>query len=222
MSGTLIRKIDLFLWHLDPLKPPTQFKVSCPKNGTMADLCLALSKLAEVPAESLVVTDVYNHRFHKIYTREDQLSQILDRDDIFVYQMDISNPDLVTVPIYLRERKTGSTYSPTNLFGQPLLASLPQSCTVLELYNALLLRMSRYVIRPQEEDEWWKPDPAASMEQDATTATVTETETTNGNDDDDMLSDEEEVQGPLKIFSLHLVNSYGNAQLEPIDSTAGR
>ena len=33
--------------------------------------------------------------------------------------------------------------------------------------------------------------------------------------------EEEEVQGPLKIFSLHLVNSYGNAQLEPIDSTAG-
>ena len=46
--------------------------------------------------------------------------------------------------------------------------------------------------------------------------------TGNGNDDDDMLSDEEEVVGPLKIFSLHLVNSYGNAQLEPIDSTAGR
>jgi len=217
------RQVELFLVHLDPLKSPTQFKVSCPKNGTMADLCQALSKLADVPAESLVVTDVYNHRFHKIYTGEDQLSQILDRDDIFVYQMDISNPDLVTVPIYLRERKTGSTYSPTNLFGQPLLASLPQSCTVLELYSALLLRMSRYVLKPDPEDEWWKPDPAStSMEQDpAATASLTETETTNGNnDDDDMLSDEEEVQGPLKIFSLHLVNSYGNAQLEPIDSTA--
>ena len=123
------RQVELFLVHLDPLQPPTQFKVTCPKNGSMADLCLALSKLAKVPAESLVVTDVYNHRFHKIYTGEDQLSQILDRDDIFVYQMDMASPDLVTVPVYLRERKTGSSYSPTNLFGQPLLASLPQSCT---------------------------------------------------------------------------------------------
>ena len=53
----------------------------------------------------------------------------------------------------------------------------------------------------------------SSETEPAKTSTVT--------DDDDMLSDEEEVVGPLKIFSLHLVNSYGNAQLEPIDSTAG-
>ena len=35
-----------------------------------------------------------------------------------------------------------------------------------------------------------------------------------------MLSDEEEEAGPVKLFSLHLVNSYGNAQIEPIDSSA--
>ena len=81
--------------------------------------------------------------------------------------------------------------------------------------------MSRYVVRPQPGDEWWKSEPA--MEQDSTTTTTTSSSTaTNGNnEDDDMLSEEEEVTGPLKIFSLHLVNSYGNAQLEPIDSTAG-
>ena len=112
------------------------------------DLCLALSKLADVPAESLVVTDVYNHRFFKIYTGEDQISKILDRDDIFVYQMDISNPDLVTVPVYTREFAN-------NMFGQPLMVSLPKSCTVMELYSALLVRMSRYVTRPQPGHEWW-------------------------------------------------------------------
>ena len=80
--------------------------------------------------------------------------------------------------------------------------------------------MSRYVVRPQPGDEWWKSEPA--MEQDFTTTTTTTSTATNGNnEDDDMLSEEEEVTGPLKIFSLHLVNSYGNAQLEPIDSTAG-
>ena len=218
------RQVEIFLVHLDPAKPPTQYKVTCPKNGTMADLCLALSSLADVPAQSLVVTDVYNHRFHKIYTGEDQLSQILDRDDIFIYQMDVSDANLVTVPVYLRERKTGSTYSPTSLFGQPLLVSLPQSCSVGELYSALLDRMSRYVARPQPEDEWWKSD-AVKMEQDPssedTVSPLSETGPTNGNDDDDMLSDDEELQGPVKLFTLHLVNSYGNAQLEPIDSNAG-
>lgn len=211
------RQVEVFLVHLEPAKPPTQYKVTCPKNGTMADLCQALAKLANVTAQSLVVTDVYNHRFHKIYTGEDQLSQILDRDDIFVYEMDLSDSSLVTVPVYQRERKTGSSYSPTSLFGQPLLVSLPQSCSVHQLYSALLDRMSRYVAQPEPEDEWWRPEPV-KMEQDQ--GCETEAEAGAGTEDDEMLSEEEELVGPVKLFSLHLVNSYGNAQLEPIDSNA--
>lgn len=32
----------------------------------------------------MVVADVFNHRFYKIYTSDESLSCILDRDDIFV------------------------------------------------------------------------------------------------------------------------------------------
>lgn len=32
----------------------------------------------------MVVADVYNHRFHKIYRRDDALNQIMEKDDIFV------------------------------------------------------------------------------------------------------------------------------------------
>lgn len=32
----------------------------------------------------MIVTDVYNHRFHKIFSMNDQLSAITDKDDIFV------------------------------------------------------------------------------------------------------------------------------------------
>ena len=32
----------------------------------------------------MVVADVYNHRFHKVFTLSESLTQILDRDDIFV------------------------------------------------------------------------------------------------------------------------------------------
>ena len=32
-----------------------------------------------------MVTDVFNHRFYKIYQADEALSCILDRDDIFVY-----------------------------------------------------------------------------------------------------------------------------------------
>lgn len=230
------RQVDVFLVYLDPLKPPTQFKVTCPKNGNMADLCNALGKLANVPGESLVVTDVYNHRFHKIYTNEDQLSHILDRDDIFVYETDNTDPNNVTVPVYLREKKSCSSYAPSNLFGQPLLCSLPQSCTMSQLYDQLLQRMARYVSRPTSEDEWWKPPPKSpdsgqgddcSMDQgdgssggsseDSPTSETEPGKTSVGDTpDDDMLSEEEELTGPIRMFTLHLVNSYGNAQIEPI------
>ena len=163
------RQVELFLVYLDPSKAPTQFKVTCPKNGTMKDLCQSVSKVANVKAECLVVTDVYTHRFHKIYTNDDQISSIMERDDIFVYETDNTDPNLVTVPVYLREKKSGSTYAPTNLFGQPLLVSLPQTTTVGDVYEALLTKMSRYVSRPSPDDEWWKPPPKSetteSMEQ---------------------------------------------------------
>ena len=69
---------------IDPIKCPMQYKVTVPKNGNMTDLCMALSKLSGVESKNMVVTDVYNHRFHKIYSQEEALQQILDRDDIFV------------------------------------------------------------------------------------------------------------------------------------------
>merc|ERR1719283_563735 len=153
------RQIEVFLVYLEPTRPPTQFKVTCPKNGTMGDLCQALGTLAGVAPNNLSVTDVYNHRFHKIYNNEDQLSHILDRDDIFCYETAASDSNMVTVPVYLRERKNTSTYSPSNLFGQPLLVSLPSECTQSQLYTCLLARMARYVTPPESDDEWWRPPP---------------------------------------------------------------
>ena len=176
------RQVELFLVHLDPSKPPTQFKVTCPKNGNMGELCLALGKLAGISAESLIVTDVYSHRFHKIYSNDDQISHIMDGDDIFVYETDTTDNDLVTVAVYLMDKcrfGLSNSNAPTNHFGQPLLVSLPRFTTVASLYEALLVRMSRYVKRPEPEDKW-----------------------------------------PVKLFSLHHVNSYGNAQIEPFNNTA--
>jgi len=234
------RQIDVFLVHLDPSRPPTQYKVTVPKNGSMSELCSALGKMSGAIPENLIVTDVYNHRFHKIYTGEDQLSHILDRDDIFIYETGGSSESkTVTVPVYLRERKNTSTYAPTNLFGQPFLVTLPSEMTQDKLYNSLIDRMARYVSRPSEEDEWWKPPPKVedgnngnspddidmngeTAETGSEESPVSETSdapkptaSTNGTEDDEMLSDDED-QGPQKMFSLHLVNSYGNAQIEPL------
>uniref|UniRef100_A0A8C4HJL3 Ubiquitin carboxyl-terminal hydrolase 4 n=1 Tax=Dicentrarchus labrax TaxID=13489 RepID=A0A8C4HJL3_DICLA len=78
------RTMEVFLVRSDPQSRPTQYRVVVPKLGTVTDLCSTLSKLCGFPPENMVVADVYNHRFHKIYRRDDGLNQIMEKDDIFV------------------------------------------------------------------------------------------------------------------------------------------
>ena len=61
------RVIKVILVYLDPLNTPTQLSVNVSKFGKMKDLCSALAKLAKLSDHGrMVVTDLYNHRFHKI------------------------------------------------------------------------------------------------------------------------------------------------------------
>ncbi|GCC35578.1 hypothetical protein chiPu_0014064, partial [Chiloscyllium punctatum] len=104
--------------------------------------------------DEMVVADVYNHRFHKTYRQDEALNHIMDRDDIFVYEVpgvreeDSENSKCISLPIYFRERRMRSSSAPvgTVLFGQPLLVSVPRdNVTVDNLYELVLARISRYV-----------------------------------------------------------------------------
>ena len=79
-----LSEIQVFLVYEDRAKPPKQYKVTVAKNGSMKDLCVALEQMCGIPHARMVVTDVYNHRFHKIYGADESLTHILDRDDIFM------------------------------------------------------------------------------------------------------------------------------------------
>ncbi len=67
------------------------------------------------------------------------------------------------VPVYLREKKS-STYSPSNLFGQPLILAVPLATEVdyEALYSLALARLGRIVRQPPTEAadptqaQWWK------------------------------------------------------------------
>uniref|UniRef100_A0A8C5BXF5 Ubiquitin carboxyl-terminal hydrolase n=1 Tax=Gadus morhua TaxID=8049 RepID=A0A8C5BXF5_GADMO len=104
----------------------------------------------------MVVTDVFNHRFYKIYQADEALSCILDRDDIFVYELsrgvgggeEVNQDEEVVLGLYLRERShyrdygSGSSSYGTSLFGHPLLLSVPRTlCTQEGLYPLLLQRL---------------------------------------------------------------------------------
>ncbi|XP_037540524.1 ubiquitin carboxyl-terminal hydrolase 11 [Nematolebias whitei] len=113
-----------------------------------------------VPHKQMVVADVFNHRFYKIYNPEESLSCILDRDDIFVYELSAQDEDAVLLALYLRERSqyrdygSGSSSYGTTLFGHPLLLNVPRSsCSHEELYQLFLQRLARYVRPPDPSDE---------------------------------------------------------------------
>ncbi|XP_062853923.1 ubiquitin carboxyl-terminal hydrolase 4 [Trichomycterus rosablanca] len=142
------RTMEVFLVRNDPQSKPMQFRVVVPKLGTVADLCSALAKLSGVPAENMVVADVYNHRFHKIYKKEEGLNHILEKDDIFIYEVLEEDSDRMNLPVYFRERqmKHSGGSSSAMLFGQPLLITVPrQNLTPDTLYERVLERIGRYV-----------------------------------------------------------------------------
>lgn len=157
------RVMEVFFVSLDPYAKPVQHRVVVPKAGKVSDLCSALSEMTSVPPTQMVVADVFNHRFYKIYNVGESLSAILDRDDIFVYELSVLEEqpeEQVLLALYLRERSHyrdygsgGGSYG-TSLFGHPLLLNVPRSsCSQEALYNLFLQRLARYVRLPDPSEE---------------------------------------------------------------------
>ncbi|XP_023338587.1 ubiquitin carboxyl-terminal hydrolase 15, partial [Eurytemora carolleeae] len=238
------REIEVFFVSLTPSLAPVQYKVSCPKDGYISDLDTALRHLVQIPEQNkLVIADLYNHRFHKLYTGGDPLSNILEKDDIFVYEVsDPEDSNQVVVPVYLRTRRSGSGYSPSTLFGQPFLVTVPSAVTEEALYDLLLDRMSRYVSRPSPEDQWWKETKeekgekmevngdslsencdlpsssgaGGSAAQSPATDESPTSEISNGlNIQEEEEEEEDENEGIQngRMFSFSVINNYGNAQI---------
>ncbi|XP_072569144.1 ubiquitin carboxyl-terminal hydrolase 11 isoform X1 [Paramormyrops kingsleyae] len=199
------RVMEVFFVSLDPAAKPKQYRLVVPKAGKVSDLCLALSQLTNVPASQMIVADVFNHRFYKIYQADESLSCILDRDDIFVYELSRGSVeedgDEVVLALYLRERShyrdygSGSSNYGTSLFGHPLLISTPRSlCSQEALYLYFLQRLARYVRQPdpsEEVDEEEEADDDDDEEEE-----LYKTQTNGVSDDDD--EEESDKPGPSK------------------------
>ncbi|XP_047419402.1 ubiquitin carboxyl-terminal hydrolase 4 isoform X2 [Sciurus carolinensis] len=236
------RVMEVFLVPADPCCRPTQYRVTVPLMGAVSDLCEALSRLSGIAAENMVVTDVYNHRFHKIFQMDEGLSHIMPRDDIFVYEVCntcVDGSECVTLPVYFRERKSrpSSTSSGAVLYGRPLLVSVPKHKLTFEsLYQAVCDRISRYIKQPLPDEFSNSPlepgacngsrgscegDDEEEMEhQEEGKEQLSETE---GSGDDELGGDSSEttqkVKGqpcPKRLFTFSLVNSYGTADINSL------
>uniref|UniRef100_A0A4W4HKV6 Ubiquitin carboxyl-terminal hydrolase n=1 Tax=Electrophorus electricus TaxID=8005 RepID=A0A4W4HKV6_ELEEL len=226
------RTMEVVLVRMNPQSKPMQFRVVVPKLGAVADLCSALAKLSGVPVDNMIVADVYNHRFHKIYRKDDAKHD--------VYEVFEEDSEQMNLPVYFRERhvKHGGGSSGTVLFGQPLLISVPRhNLTMGALYERVLERIGPMsdaascsagstngsshsdtcngpngVCDGEDEamDHQVSPDPESSQ-----------SETVDGEEEGS-----EPENGPVgrgkacsscpKLFSFSMVNSYGTANISSL------
>uniref|UniRef100_A0A673ZRP1 Ubiquitin carboxyl-terminal hydrolase n=1 Tax=Salmo trutta TaxID=8032 RepID=A0A673ZRP1_SALTR len=223
------RTMEVFLVRIDPQSRPTQYRVVVPKLGSVTDLCSALSRLSGIPAENMVVADVYNHRFHKIYRRDDGLNQIMEKDDIFVYEVAEEDRERMNLPVYFRERHSKHTGGSTGtmLFGQPLLITVPrQNLAADMLYEKVLERIGWVRCLSVGSGSPLSEGPSCSSsngEEEAMDHQVSPEPENGQSGEEEEASDLENgpktklcSSTPPKLFSFSMVNSYGTANISPL------
>uniref|UniRef100_A0A674BK25 Ubiquitin carboxyl-terminal hydrolase n=1 Tax=Salmo trutta TaxID=8032 RepID=A0A674BK25_SALTR len=229
------RTMEVFLVRIDPQSRPTQYRVVVPKLGSVTDLCSALSRLSGIPAENMVVADVYNHRFHKIYRRDDGLNQIMEKDDIFVYEVAEEDAESMNLPVYFRERHSKHTGGSTGtmLFGQPLLITVPrQNLAADMLYEKVLERIGWvqylwacfcFYFSNHSGTSNGNGVCEGKQQHGLSKGSTVSPEPENGQSEEEDTSDLENgpktkpcSSTPPKLFSFSMVNSYGTANISPL------
>uniref|UniRef100_A0A8C2J8W7 Ubiquitin carboxyl-terminal hydrolase n=1 Tax=Cyprinus carpio TaxID=7962 RepID=A0A8C2J8W7_CYPCA len=226
------RTMEVFLVRTDPQFRPMQYRVVVPKMGAVADLCSALAKLSGVPSENMVVADVYNHRFHKIYKRDDGLNHILEKDDIFVYEVLEEDSEKMNLPVYFRERhaKHSGGSSGTMLFGQPLLITVQRhNLTVDTLYERVLERIGLVAGSNDSNHSGicngpngiCDGDEEAMDHQESPEPENSHSDTVDGEEDSEPENGPNSSGGKSftsrpKLFSFSMVNSYGTANISSV------
>uniref|UniRef100_A0A8C7G4A6 Ubiquitin carboxyl-terminal hydrolase 4 n=1 Tax=Oncorhynchus kisutch TaxID=8019 RepID=A0A8C7G4A6_ONCKI len=212
------RTMEVFLVRIDPQSRPTQYRVVVPKLGSVTDLCSALSRLSGIPAENMVVADVYNHRFHKIYRRDDGLNQIMEKDDIFVYEVAEEDAESMNLPVYFRERHSKHTGGSTGtmLFGQPLLITVPrQNLAADMLYEKVLERIGWVQCLSSNSSNH-----SGTSNGNGVCEGKQQHGLSKGNTDASDLENGPKTKPcsstPPKLFSFSMVNSYGTANISPL------
>nr|XP_006117683.1 ubiquitin carboxyl-terminal hydrolase 4 isoform X2 [Pelodiscus sinensis] len=231
------RSMDVSVVFADPHRRPTQYRVVVPTMGAVSDLCEALSKLSKIPAGNMVVTDVYNHRFHKIFQMDEGLSHIMPKDNIFVYEVckpGVDGVESVTLSVYFRDKRLRqSGTSGAVLCGQPLLICVPKHKLTLDhLYSVLLEQIGRYLKFPPAKEssrvcqdagicngssggcEVEEMEHQDGDEECRTKAPETDSCQSQGCAQDSPGKEGQHCKKPLFTFSL--VNSYGTSEINSV------
>ncbi|XP_067933232.1 ubiquitin carboxyl-terminal hydrolase 4-like [Watersipora subatra] len=130
----------------DPIKPPVKCKVKVPADGCIEDLCKAVGKMFDLPADWLVAAELYKARFHRIYQNSFSLRSIRDCDKTFVYKVDPSE-DRTVVAVYFKELEKKNT---STAISWPLVLSVPKDVTYARLYDIIRECYSPFIDTKEE------------------------------------------------------------------------
>ena len=114
-----------------------------PIDGVIADICKSVTTAVNechavdhtVHSESLLVTDVYNHRFYKIFDRHESYeTRLTECDELVVYELQDAN--CPSVAVYLREVNADKTTGA--LFGRPFVVSITSDSDYESVYQSVI------------------------------------------------------------------------------------
>ncbi len=133
------RLVEVYFVPLDSTQPLVKYKLSVVSNGSINDLCAALEQINGVSKHRMIVCNVYTCKFFKVYDSTELISNIRERDDIYIYELSANHNsiDNLKVKVHLRE-KSNYQYSST-YFGLPLFLTVPKaSLKYGDLYEYIL------------------------------------------------------------------------------------
>ncbi|RKP20018.1 cysteine proteinase, partial [Rozella allomycis CSF55] len=127
-------------------KTPIKFSVKIPKNSFIQDLKEAISEKVDLATSKIFVADVYCSKIHSTFEDKRRL-HITPNDTIFAYEVD-DEEGIVQIPIYFKAPKKEYSYS-EDLFGEPLVISLPSVISQSKLLNLIKEKVSPFLVAPK-------------------------------------------------------------------------
>ncbi|XP_019850806.1 PREDICTED: ubiquitin carboxyl-terminal hydrolase 4-like isoform X2 [Amphimedon queenslandica] len=217
------RDIKVFLIRSDPLAIMKKYCLSVPKDGNIFHMKEELQKMIDIDPSNLVVIDVYHSRFHRIYYDKDPIIHIMDRDDIFIYELrrPLGDQNWVPIPVYMREikRYTSASYFSQKhmttygqVFGLPVVVTVPRiGCKYRSLYNVIMSQITRMVIKPEREKE--EKNTGAKKSNEIVETNTMPIESNNDSDEAGELKRDKKCD----LFRLVICNSYGSQEITRLE-----
>lgn len=179
-------------------------KLMVPKIGQISDICNAVAKAVNersddlfnrekgfaqtLSPDRLIVAEVYQHRFQKLFSKDDSYTPQLDEVHVFE-----TVEDKLPIPVYLREVKDDGT---KQLFGQPFIINIdPQNPLIFE---AVYHHVKQWFDLESSNDD--SPDRSSPI-MNARNGDI------ESDPDEGVACDENSF---ASLFSLTFVNSYGS------------